>query len=99
MLVSMQFAPVNPADLYTARTGGMYGDTQSTPPFVAGHDGVGFVTKVHLPKHLATWQVFPILAGILNTYTVRCTAAECCSSSMAIFTAYMVAPSVPLNAM
>lgn len=46
VLVSMQYAPINPADVYTARTGGMYGDAQSTPPFVAGHDGVGCVTKV-----------------------------------------------------
>ena len=53
VLVSMQFAPINPADLYTARTGGMYGDAQSTPPFVAGHDGIGFVTKVrHLNQYL-----------------------------------------------
>ena len=50
VLVSMQFAPINLADFYTARTGGMYGDAQSTPPFVAGHDGVGFVTKVHQSK-------------------------------------------------
>ena len=46
VLVSMQLAPINPADLYTARTGGMYGDAQSATPFVAGHDGIGFVTKV-----------------------------------------------------
>lgn len=53
VLISMQFAPINPADLYTARTGGMYGDAQSAPPFVAGHDGVGFVTKVrHLKQYL-----------------------------------------------
>lgn len=46
VLVSMQYAPINPADMYTARTGGVYGDTQSKTPFIVGHDGVGFVTKV-----------------------------------------------------
>lgn len=51
-LVNMQLAPINPADLYTARTGGMYGGAQSTPPFVAGHDGIGFVTKVHQSKQI-----------------------------------------------
>lgn len=48
----MQYAPINPADMYTARTGGVYGDAQGTPPFVAGHDGVGCVTKV-LPSFQA----------------------------------------------
>ena len=46
VLMTMQFAPINPADVYTARTGGVYGDQQSSLPFVAGHDGVGIVTKV-----------------------------------------------------
>ncbi|DBA84971.1 TPA: hypothetical protein ACH3X2_005711 [Trebouxia sp. C0005] len=46
VLVTLQLAPINPADLYTARTGGMYGDKQSAVPCVAGHDGVGVVTKV-----------------------------------------------------
>ena len=46
VLVTLQVAPINPADLYTARTGGVYGDKQSAVPFVAGHDGVGVVTKV-----------------------------------------------------
>ena len=41
VLVSMQYAPINPADVYTARTGGVYGDMQATPPFIAGHDGAG----------------------------------------------------------
>lgn len=46
VLVRMQYAPINPADTYTARTGGLYGDSQSALPFIAGHDGVGVVTKV-----------------------------------------------------
>ncbi len=46
VLVTLQLAPINLADLHTARTGGVYGDDQSAVPFVAGHDGVGVVTKV-----------------------------------------------------
>lgn len=46
VLVTMQYAPINPADIYTVRTGGVYGDTQCALPFVAGHDGVGIITKV-----------------------------------------------------
>lgn len=46
VLVSMQFASINPADMYTIRTGGMYGDQQTQIPFVCGHDGVGVVEEV-----------------------------------------------------
>lgn len=46
VLVSMQYAPIIPADIYTVRSGGVYGDTQSALPFIAGHDGVGVVAKV-----------------------------------------------------
>ena len=38
--------PINPADTYSARLGGIYGPDAATPPFVAGHDGVGVVAKV-----------------------------------------------------
>lgn len=54
VLVTMQYAPINPADIYTVRTGGVYGNTQCALPFTAGHDGVGIVTKVGssaLTKH------------------------------------------------
>ena len=42
----MQYAPINPADVYTVRTGGVYGEEQVKSPFYAGHDGIGFVSKV-----------------------------------------------------
>ena len=42
----MQYAPINPADIYTITTGGTYGDDQVQAPFPCGHDGVGIVTKV-----------------------------------------------------
>ena len=46
ILVSMRAAPVNPADLYIARTGGVFGRTEASLPFCAGQDGVGVVAKV-----------------------------------------------------
>lgn len=53
VLVSMRYAPINPADLYSVWTGGMYGNEAVTPPFTAGHDGVGVVQKVwHNILHL-----------------------------------------------
>eukprot|EP00890_Picochlorum_soloecismus_P003206 jgi/Picsp_1/3887/NSC_01399-R1_trans-2-enoyl- mitochondrial len=51
VLVSMRTAPINPGDLYTIQTGGLYGgsaDRSSStvkPPFTPGHDGVGVVVK------------------------------------------------------
>ncbi len=51
VLVSMRMMPINPADLYTIQTGGMYGNDPSQrvsavpPPFSPGHDGVGIVLK------------------------------------------------------
>lgn len=46
VLVSMRMMPINPADLYTIQTGGMYGnDPIAQVPFVPGHDGVGVVLK------------------------------------------------------
>ncbi|PSC70227.1 trans-2-enoyl-reductase [Micractinium conductrix] len=46
VLLSIRYAPVNPADLYTVQTGGTYGESRLEPPFVAGHDGVAVVVKV-----------------------------------------------------
>lgn len=47
VLVSIRAAPINPADLYTIQTGGLYGsEPAAKPPFVPGHDGVGIVVKV-----------------------------------------------------
>jgi trans-2-enoyl-CoA reductase len=49
VLVSMRMMPINPADLYTIQTGGMYGNDPTTYassfPFCPGHDGVGIVLK------------------------------------------------------
>ena len=49
VLVSMRMMPINPADLYTIQTGGLYGNDPSqynaTFPFFPGHDGVGIVLK------------------------------------------------------
>lgn len=72
VLVSMRAVPINPADLYTVQTGGLYG-LESTPkdlPFVPGHDGIGIIAKVGpgtkaisegdwvlpLVPHQGTWQ-------------------------------------------
>ncbi|GIL48595.1 hypothetical protein Vafri_5076 [Volvox africanus] len=47
VLVAVKYAPINAADTYTARLGGVYGnDTAPKLPYVAGHDGVGVVLKV-----------------------------------------------------
>ncbi|KXZ54060.1 hypothetical protein GPECTOR_5g168 [Gonium pectorale] len=47
VLVHIKAAPINAADLYTARLGGVYGeDTAPKLPYVVGHDGVGVVAKV-----------------------------------------------------
>lgn len=46
VLVSMRAAPINPADLDTIQTGGVFGQDQAKLPFVAGHDGIGVVAKV-----------------------------------------------------
>ena len=46
VLVSVRYAPINPADLYTVATGGTYGQESVKPPFVPGHDAVGVVVKV-----------------------------------------------------
>ena len=62
VLVSMQYAPINPADAYTIATGGMYGDDQVQPPFLCGHDGVGTVTKV---CHVAARYAFVQVPGML----------------------------------
>jgi trans-2-enoyl-CoA reductase len=70
VLVSMRAVPINPADIYTIRTGGMYGTDQVAPPFVAGHDGLAVVVKVGpgvkglaendwvapIKPHLGTWR-------------------------------------------
>lgn len=46
VLVSIRYAPINPADLYTCMTGGWYGNETIKAPFIAGHDGIGVVMKV-----------------------------------------------------
>ncbi|KAL4435235.1 hypothetical protein ABPG77_001917 [Micractinium sp. CCAP 211/92] len=46
VLLSVRYAPINPADLYSVQTGGLYGEDSVDPPFVAGHDGVAVVAKV-----------------------------------------------------
>lgn len=46
--MTIKYAPVNPADTYTIKLGGVYGDQQTAPPFICGHDCVGIVTKVSL---------------------------------------------------
>jgi NADPH:quinone reductase-like Zn-dependent oxidoreductase len=46
VLVNMVYAAVNPADTYSARLGGVYGDASVEAPFIMGHDGVGVVAKV-----------------------------------------------------
>ncbi len=46
VLVSMRVMPINPADLYTIQTGGIYGnDPPLNTPCVPGHDGVGVVLR------------------------------------------------------
>ncbi len=71
VLISFRAAPINPADLYTIQTGGLYGsEPAAEPPFVPGHDGVGVVVKtgpgvkalvegdwvVPLTPHAGTWR-------------------------------------------
>ena len=47
VLVSIRYAPINPADLYTIHLGGTYGpEPPASPPFTPGHDGLGVVVKV-----------------------------------------------------
>jgi len=47
VLVVMLIAPIGPADVYSARLGGVYGSTAAPQvPFAAGHDGVGVVARV-----------------------------------------------------
>lgn len=45
VLVSIRYAAVNPADLYTVATGGTYGQEHVSVPFVPGHDAVGVIVK------------------------------------------------------
>lgn len=71
VLVSFRAAPINPADLYTIQTGGLYGtEPPAQPPFVPGHDGIGVVVKtgpgikslvegdwvVPVAPHAGTWR-------------------------------------------
>ncbi|KAL4518427.1 hypothetical protein Ndes2437A_g04709 [Nannochloris sp. 'desiccata'] len=71
VLVSIRAAPINPADLYTIQTGGLYGtEPAAQPPFVPGHDGIGVVVKtgpgvkslvegdwvVPIAPHAGTWR-------------------------------------------
>ncbi|PRW34018.1 trans-2-enoyl- reductase [Chlorella sorokiniana] len=76
VLLSVRYAPINPADLYTIQTGGMYGPSDAVQtPFVAGHDGVAVVVKVGpgvkglaendwvvpLKPNLGTWRSLAVL--------------------------------------
>lgn len=60
--MTIKYAPVNPADTYTIKLGGVYGDQQTAPPFVCGHDCVGVVTKVsdivNTPKSFCSEGIF-----------------------------------------
>ncbi|KAL6781389.1 hypothetical protein ACKKBG_A10960 [Auxenochlorella protothecoides x Auxenochlorella symbiontica] len=70
VLVSIRYAAVNPADLYTVATGGTYGQEHVSVPFVPGHDAVGVIVKtgpgvkglqendwvVPLKPFLGTWR-------------------------------------------
>eukprot|EP00983_Pelagomonas_calceolata_P134143 1162029-Pelagomonas_calceolata.AAC.6 len=40
-----RYAPINPGDTYSAKTGGTYGSDTTAIPYVGGHDGVGVVAK------------------------------------------------------
>ncbi len=53
ILVSLRAVPVNPADLHTIQTGGIYLGSRRSPPFVLGHDGVGVVMQVNAPARKA----------------------------------------------
>jgi trans-2-enoyl-CoA reductase len=46
VLLLVKYAPINPADSYSARLGGVYGSDNVEPPFVCGHDGVMEVARV-----------------------------------------------------
>eukprot|EP00210_Caulerpa_lentillifera_P009546 g9104.t1 len=46
VLVQMKYAPMNPADFYTVRTGGLYGFEKTECPLNCGHDGIGVIEKV-----------------------------------------------------
>lgn len=70
VLVNIRFAAINPADVYTAKMGGLYGSTKSKVPYIAGHDCIGVVVKVGagvrdlkegdsvvpLKSHMGTWR-------------------------------------------
>lgn len=58
VLVVWRYAPINPADLYSARLGGVYGADSVEPPYVAGHDGVGLVVRVRVYTALSDWPDF-----------------------------------------
>lgn len=46
VMISVRATPISPADIYTARLGGEFGDDKATVPYTAGHDGVGVVQKI-----------------------------------------------------
>jgi len=45
VLVHVSAAAINPADMYSLATGGVYGGETRRPPFLAGHDGACVVLK------------------------------------------------------
>jgi trans-2-enoyl-CoA reductase len=53
VLLLVKYAPISPADTYSARLGGVYGSDSVEPPFVCGHDGVAEVAKVGRPAGAA----------------------------------------------
>lgn len=60
VLIEVKYAPITPADVYTARLGGLYDEDSKEPPFTAGHDAVAVVTKVIASGwllSLADWSV------------------------------------------
>lgn len=46
VLVSMKYAPIDAADVYSTAMGGLYGSATATPPYVVGHHGIGTIFKV-----------------------------------------------------
>lgn len=65
VLVSVRYAPINPADLYTVATGGTYGQESVKPPFVPGHDAVGVVVKVREGGEGMRWWWWCRIVGLL----------------------------------
>ena len=48
VLVKMLYAPVDAADNYVSMTGGSYGETSTSLPYIGGQHGLGSVMVVSL---------------------------------------------------